>query len=64
MTELTIIDSKTNYWRDMSLLEKSWAVGYKIQIFKRKKDNIWVKLLYELNKKMKILNENRVIEYK
>lgn len=64
MTELTIIDSKTNYWRDMSLLEKSWAVGYKIQIFKRKKENIWVKLLYELNKKMKILNENRVIEYK
>lgn len=64
MTELTIIDSKTNYWRDMSLLEKNWAVGYKIQIFKRKKDNIWVKLLYELNIKMKILNENRVIEYK
>lgn len=64
MTELTIIDSKTNYWRDMSLLEKNWAVGYKIQISKRKKDNIWVKLLYELNIKMKILNENRVIEYK
>ena len=64
MSELTIIDSKTNYWRDMSLLEKNWAVGYKIQISKRKKDNIWVKLLYELNIKMKILNENRVIEYK
>lgn len=64
MTELTIIDSKTNYWRDMSLLEKNRAVGYKIQIFKRKKDNVWVKLLYELNIKMKILNENRVIEYK
>ena len=64
MTELTIIDSKTNYWRDMSLLEKNRTVGYKIQIFKRKKDNVWVKLLYELNIKMKILNENRVIEYK
>ena len=56
-SKLIIIETKTYYWINMSLLHKHPVIAYKIKIFEWKSDN-WMKLLNELNISTKLLNEN------
>ena len=61
LNELTIIESKTSYWKNMPLLHKHSSIGHKTETFEWKKNDIGMKLLKELNIKMKILTENKII---
>ena len=61
--ELILIELKTYYWINMSLLHKHPVSEYKIKTFEWKNNNS-MKLFIELNINMKLLNENRNIGYK